>query len=179
VTANLALTISHGGSRVLLVDADLRRGALNQLFDLSSGPGLTELLRQETSLDQVTCRTSYPNLDFIPTGKHINNPGELFLSPAADVFLKKIYSQYDYVLFDSAPILATDDTTTLAPKIDGVLFVIRGSFTRARLARQALHQLYHRQARVLGLIVNRANSNRSDYYYYKYGYYRAKTPAAV
>lgn len=179
VTANLALTLAYGGAKVLLVDADMRRGALAELFEMPAGPGLCELLQQEAGIEQVISATAHRNLSLIRAGKHLNNPGELFLSPSTDVFLRTAYPRFDVILFDTAPILATDDTTTLAPKIEGVLFVVRGSYTRARLARQALHQLYHRQAKVLGIIYNRANSSRAEYGYYKYGYYESKTPAAV
>ena len=72
---------------------------------------------------------------------------------------------------DSIPVFAADDTTSLAPKMDAVLFVIRGSFTGTRTARRALELLYERQAKVLGLVYSRANAHSRGYEYYKYAAY--------
>ncbi len=173
VTANLALTMANAGNRVLLIDADLRRGALHKLFGLPGETGLTEVLRRETSCSRVVQATVVPNLFLIPRGKSASNAGELFLSPAMALLLKEVQPQYDFVVFDSAPVLATDDTATLAPKLDGVLFVVRGSFTSARLVRNSLEQLYHRKVTVLGLIFNRLDTGMPDYDYYKYNEYHA------
>jgi len=178
IAANLARTLAFAGSRVLLVDGDLRCGHLHKLLGLSREPGMTELLRQEVSLEKVIVATPLPSLSFIPCGSLAHNAGELFLGSVTDIFLKQVAKNFDYVIFDSAPIFAADDTTTLAPKLDGVLFVVRGSFTRARLARQALEMLYQRRVNVLGLIFNGANAASREYYFYKYGEYHRK-PAAV
>ena len=80
---------------------------------------------------------------------------------------------YDLVLFNTAPILATDDTPTLAPNFDGTLMVIRASFTSARLTRNALNALYQRQVNVLGLILNCVDTEIPGYYYYQYPKYYA------
>ena len=166
VIANLAVTLARGGARVLLIDADLRRDSLYRIFNLPSKPGLAEILKQELNYAQAILPTSVPNLCFIPSGETGQNPGELFLSPSTDVFLREVYPQYDFILLDSAPILATDDSTGLARKVDGVLFVVRGSFTSARMAREALNLLHQRQVNILGLIFNRAIASSADYYYY-------------
>jgi succinoglycan biosynthesis transport protein ExoP len=178
IAANLARTLAFAGSRVLLVDGDLRCGHLHKLLGLPGEPGLSELLRQEISLEKAIMSTPLPTLYFIPSGTPAHNAGELFLGCVTDIFLKQVTEKFDYVIFDSAPIFATDDTTTLAPKLDGVLFVVRGSFTRARLARQALELLYQRRVNVLGLIFNGAGTASREYYFYKYGEYHRK-PAAV
>jgi Mrp family chromosome partitioning ATPase len=99
------------------------------------------------------------------------NPGELFLAPSCDIFLAKIRSQYDYIIFDSAPVLATDDTANLAPKISAVIFVVRADYTSARNAREALQQLRQRQATILGLVFNRSIATRTGGYYYRYNNY--------
>ena len=87
-------------------------------------------------------------------------------------------AKYDYVILDTVPVMAADDVTSLAPHVDGVLFVIRAEFTSARVARAALDSLYQRQVRVLGLVFNSTRPNFEDYYYYRYrGYYKQR-PAA-
>ncbi len=176
VTANLAATLALSGAKVLLIDADLRRSTLHHLMGMNGKPGLSEILNQEINYSQAVMPTKVQNLFFIPSGVADVNPGELFLSPSADVFLREVQPLYDYILLDSAPVLATDDTTSLAPKVDGVLFVVRGSFTSARMAREALDLLHQRNVNVLGLIFNRAVATATEYYYYyRYGdYYRRR-----
>src|SRR5207249_10776113 len=86
---------------------------------------------------------------------------------------------YDYVILDSAPVMAADDVTSLAPHLDGVLFIIRAEFTSGRVARAALELLYQRQVRVLGLVFNAVRPSTGDYYYYhKYKDYYHKYPSA-
>jgi Mrp family chromosome partitioning ATPase len=88
--------------------------------------------------------------------------------------LAQLRQQYDCVIMDSIPIFAADDTTSLAPKLDAVLFVVRGSHTGTRTIRHALDLLYDRQAKVMGLVFNRANGASRSYDYYKYAAYRQK-----
>src|SRR5436190_1675517 len=94
------------------------------------------------------------------------NPGELVLSQVWPGFLAEAKPQFDYILVDTPPVLATDDAASLAPKVDGVLFVVRGSFTSARMARGALDALRQRHVHVLGLIFNRAASSPYERQYY-------------
>ena len=178
IAANLARTVAFSGSRVLLIDGDLRRGKLHELFDTSREPGLAKLLRRQGGIAECIMPTALPNLFFIPTGEPTNDSTELFLSSDFDQLLQEVHKQFDHVIIDSAPVFAADDATTLAPKMDGVLFVVRGSFTRASLARQALELLYQRQAKVLGLIFNRVNPRSGSYYYYKYADYYKSTKRA-
>jgi capsular exopolysaccharide synthesis family protein len=171
VSSNLALTLALSGSRVLLIDADLRRAGLDQIFDVPNDRGFADVLEQRASAHDVIHPTKTPNLWFLPAGSATMNPGELFLAPSCDIFLAKIRSQYDYILFDSAPVLATDDTANLAPKISAVLFVVRADYTSARNAREALQQLRQRQATILGLVFNRSIATRTGGYYYRYNKY--------
>lgn len=174
VAANLAHTLALGGSRVLLVDADLRRGKLHTLMGLSSGPGLAELLIQPGDADKLMQTNSKPNLCFVPAGGRLTNPGDLFLRPELDQLLTQWRKEFDYVLLDSSPVFATDDAPTLAPKVDGTLFVVRSRFSGARQVREALELLQRRQARILGLVFNRADASARSYHYYKYSEYYAR-----
>ncbi len=178
VAANLARAMAFAGARVLLIDADLRRGSLHKLLGTGRDPGLSQLLRQPGGAEAFILPTSLPNLSFLPSGELINTSTELFLNARFDDLLRQVHQQFDQIIIDSPPVFAADDAPTLAPKMDGVLFVLRSSFTRARLARQALDLLYQRQAKVLGLIYNRANARSGSYYYYKYAdYYSAQKDA--
>lgn len=178
VIANLAQTLAQAGSQVLLIDGDMRRGNLHKVFDVPLEPGISDALMRTTNAEEVI-RNVQPNLSFMAAGTSCAHPGELFLGSMTDALLKQLGNRFDFILIDSPPVLATDDATSLAPKTDGVLFVVRESFSRAGLVRPALEQLYQRQVKVLGLIVNRSNSSSKDYYCYKYReYYGARQAAA-
>ncbi|MEM6822328.1 MAG: polysaccharide biosynthesis tyrosine autokinase [Verrucomicrobiota bacterium] len=179
VSANLAITMAFAGSRVLLVDADLRKGLLNQDFGLASSPGLAGLLEQRRQWTEVLQDTGYQNLHFIARGHAHAHIGELLISPVAEIFLRQVREAYDYVIFDTPPILAADDTPSLAPKIDGTLMVMRSAHTSSRMTQNALDLLYQRQVNVLGLIFNCIDTNLPDYYHYQYykSYYTKTIPS--
>lgn len=177
VAVNLGIILASGGTRTLLVDADLRKGLLHTYFGIESTPGLMDVLNGETKWQDAVVETNVKNLALIPRGKGGIGPSELFISERADQFLREVYAAgYDRVVFDSAPILATDDTACLAPKIDATLFVVRAEASSMRLTRTALDTLQKRQVNVLGLILNAANLRSSEYqYYHKYGDYYSET----
>jgi capsular exopolysaccharide synthesis family protein len=177
VACNLACTLAFSGSKVLLIDADLRKGLIHADLDSPSSPGLSEVLSQQTSWREVVRNTQIENLSFIPRGKTLSHVGELVLSPAADLLIKETREAYDYVVYDSPPIMATDDTPSLAPKMDGVLMVMRASHTSSRLTHNSLDILYQRQVNVLGMIFNCIDTNLPDYYHYSY-YKYYYTPTA-
>jgi polysaccharide biosynthesis transport protein len=178
VSANLAITMALSGARTLLIDADLRRGALREAFGISSKIGFSEVLKQEVNWQEVVVPTAYPSLFVLPRGKTLSQPSEHLLRDSTDALLKEIYSYYDYIIIDSSPILAADDTTSLAPKIDATLFVVRLSYTSARLTRKSLELLYSRQVNVPGVILNFVDTSLPEYYYYQYSEYYTE-PAAV
>ena len=169
VAANLARTIAFAGGRVLLVDGDIRRGVLHQLFETPQEPGLSDLLTNGGDLSQFVIpislnsqplaapksdeggstlnpqpspapstlnpQPSTGHLFLLPRGQTARNSGELFLSEKCDRLLALMREQYDCVILDSIPVFAADDTTSFAPKVDGVLFVMRNKFTSAGTAR--------------------------------------------
>lgn len=171
VTVNLAQTLAFGGSRVLLVDGDMRKGSLCKMLALQPAPGLSELLGGQTMADKVIQTNGVPNLSFIASGKIHGNPGDVFLGAALQNLLAGWRQEFDYVLIDSPPIFAADDAPTLAPKVDGVVFVVRSRFSHARAVTTALEMLRQRQAKVLGVVYNRARASRREKYYYTYKEY--------
>jgi len=176
VACNLAVTMALAGSRVLLIDADARKGVLHGEFQLHASPGLTEILHGQLTWQEAVKDTANPNLKVITRGQTSTHAGELLLSPACNNLLTTIRDAYDYVVIDSAPVLATDDTPSLAPKIDGVLMVLRASHTSARLSRSSLDALYQRQVNILGIVFNCIDTNLPDYYHYQYyKYYYSQT----
>jgi capsular exopolysaccharide synthesis family protein len=176
--ANLAITLAMGGARVLLVDADLRKGNLAARFDIKVEAGMSEVLLQGLDWRSLVKETSVANLRLLPRGATTQRSSEFFIGPVMEKFLLETNKEYDYVLIDTAPVMAADDVTSLAPRVDGVIFVIRAEYTSARVARAALDMLYQRKSRVLGLVFNSVRATSSDYYsYYRYRDYYKTEPA--
>src|SRR5437868_6851022 len=171
VAANLAITMALSDAQTLLIDADLRRGALRETFGIPSRIGFSEVLKQEVNWREVVVPTAYPSLFLLPRGQTLSQPSEHFLRDSTDALLREIYNAYDYIILDSSPILAADDTTSLAPKIDATLLVVRLSHTSARLTKKALESLYSRQVNVPGIILNYVDTSLPEYYYYQYSEY--------
>jgi capsular exopolysaccharide synthesis family protein len=167
VALYLAATMALARSRVLLIDADLRRGELHSRFGVENNPGLAQVLNREVQLNEAMVSTSLPNLALLPGGTAEIEPGELIMRSQVGTFLEQVYPRFDYIIIDSPPVLAADDAATLAPNLDGVLFVVRGAFTSARMVHDALQTLRQRRARVLGLIFNRALSSPFEYHPYQ------------
>ncbi|MDB6112852.1 MAG: Tyrosine-protein kinase YwqD [Pedosphaera sp.] len=176
-SANLAITLARSGSKVLLVDADLRRGLLHKQFAISPKPGFAEVLAEQCVWSAATVQTSVPNLSVLPRGAIPRHPGELFMTPAKEKFIQEVQGLYDFILFDTPPVMAADDVSNLAPYVDGVIMVIRANYTSGRVARAALDLLYLRKINVLGLVFNGVRPSASEYYYYKYKEYYASYPA--
>lgn len=180
VTSNLAITMALAGARVLLADCDLRRGGVAELFKLPASPGLSEVLRGKIHWRDAVQETATRNLDLLSRGDVLDQTSEMLLSQAAEEMLKEMSDEYDYVIFDSAPVLVADDTASFAPKLDTVLFIVRMSSTMARLTAKALDLLYDRQVKIGGVILNRSSSSLKEYTYYNYASYyytpKASTP---
>jgi capsular exopolysaccharide synthesis family protein len=174
--ANLATTLAEAGARVLLLDADLRKGTLHELFNKPLGAGLSEILTREADWKAVAQPTGTPNLSLITRGRTARNPSELFLGAPTKSLFAELQAAYDLVLLDSAPVMAADDVATLAPQTEGVVFVLRSNFTSARIARAALDLLYQRRVNILGLALNAVAADSSEYYYYKYKSYYTASP---
>jgi len=174
VSSNLATVIALSGAKTLLVDGDLRRGRLHRQFGLENDCGFSEVLKNEVSWKEAVHSTPVDNLSLIPRGRSITHPGERLLGPTTDRFLREVYAEYEYVIIDSSPVLVADDTSSLAPKIDAVLFVVRFGQSSLRLGQRAVELLRQRQANVLGLVLNGVNVDAPEYGYYEYSkYYQA------
>jgi capsular exopolysaccharide synthesis family protein len=176
--ANLGITLANSGSRVLLIDGDLRKGVLHNRFGIPAQAGLHEVLTGSEDWQALVRQTRYPNLLLLPRGAICHQSSELFIRAATREFFDEAAEPYDFVIVDSPPVMAADDVTSLAPHMDAVLLVVRAEHTSARVARAALVLLYQRQVRILGLVFNAVRASSADYYCYKYKDYYASYPAA-
>jgi capsular exopolysaccharide synthesis family protein len=168
IASNLAITMALSGTRTLLIDGDFRRGALREPFGISSRAGFAEVLKEEVNWRDVVVPTSYPNLFLLPRGQILFRQDEHLLGDSIDAFLKEVYHNYDYIIIDSSSVLAADNTTSWAPKIDATLFIVRLSYTSVRLMRKSLELLYSRQVNVPGVILNYVDTSLAEYHCYQY-----------
>jgi capsular exopolysaccharide synthesis family protein len=180
IAANLAITFAFSGAKTLLIDADLRLGRVAKAFNIESEVGLSDVLRQRTHWREVIVPTSTPNLSVLPRGKTLPHPAEHFLGKVTDQFLQEIYAEFDYIIIDTPPVMAADDVLSLAPKVDGTIFVVRFSTSSARRSRTAINLLVQRQANLLGVVCNDVRLAESEYgygNYYQYSAYRENPEA--
>ncbi len=168
--ANLAIALAETGAPTLLVDCDLRRPSLHTLFGLPNESGLTSLMLAGTAMPDATGlplqTTAVPNLRLLPSGPLPPNPAELLASRRMADLLTLLAAQATYVLFDTPPILAVADAAVLAPRVDGVLLVVRAGKTRRDLAVKARKMLEQVKANLVGAVLTDATLEGSAYAYY-------------
>ncbi|WP_293634787.1 polysaccharide biosynthesis tyrosine autokinase [Polaromonas sp.] len=173
-SANFAAVLGAGGKRVLLIDADMRKGHLHQFFGMKRGHGLSELITGTRTLSDVVNRAVAPNLDLITTGTMPPNPGELLMSPATVQLLQDLSAEYDLVLIDTPPVLAVSDTQVLAPHAGTVFLVARAEVTALGELQESTKRLGQTGVPVKGVVFNDLDTSRQRYggYGYKYSRYR-------
>lgn len=172
-TVNFALTLAVSGHRVLLIDADLRRGNINKYFGEVREPGLSDVLQGKLHWQDVLNGTEVPTLKSIYSGSLPGNPGELLNSAITRQLVEEARQEFDYIIFDCPPLTAIDDTFGLMSLSNGILFVVRSGQTSMRFAKNALAAVRQRGAEILGVILNGITADNPYYYYssYYHSYY--------
>lgn len=172
ICANFA-AIAASGRRVVLIDADLRRGGLHHGFGLQRSPGLTDVL-MGMPLEQALRHQVVKGLDFIAAGREAPHPADILQSPGMDALLDELRSRYDLVLIDTPPVLAAADAGILAGKAGAVFLVARAETTTAGELQASQRAIRQAGAEVKGVLFNGLNVEgrwyRSHYYYGKYRY---------
>jgi tyrosine-protein kinase Etk/Wzc len=174
--ANLAVTLAYDGLRVLLVDCDIRRPRVHGLFHLPRAPGLMELLTASGApggprLPAIR-DTSVVGLSILPCGALPSNAANLLSGTRMKVLLQELREQYDIIVLDTPPVLATADAGIVASLTDGVLLVVRAGATDKNAAQRACQQLANVGARVIGTVLNDPGGQvaKEGDYYYPYDY---------
>ncbi|MSQ23681.1 MAG: polysaccharide biosynthesis tyrosine autokinase [Chloroflexi bacterium] len=164
--ANLAVIASQAGSKVIVVDCDLRRPSLHRIFGLPNSTGFTDFLLGDARDRIPTQDGPTPGLRVLTSGPLPPNPAELLSLDRVDTLLAALREEADLILLDSPPAAVVADASILAPRVDGVVLVIDATRTRREPARRAKEQLERVKARLLGVVVNRAHldSGTSQYY---------------
>lgn len=162
--ANLAIVLAQQGKSVLLVDADLRKPSIHYAFHISNIYGLTSVLTKRATIGIAISESYVPHLHVLTSGPIPPNPSELLNSNAMETLIQELQVQFDYVLFDTPPVLAVTDAQVLANKCDGVVMVVASGKTQKEQALKAKELLEKAKSPLLGVVVNGIESSNSEYY---------------
>ena len=181
---NCGIVLAQKGSRVLLIDADLRRPSIHKALGMGPRTGLSNVLTGGATVQQATVRsTVLPTLFVLPAGTPPPNPAELLASANMGDILTQLREQYDHIVIDTPPALSVTDAVIMSTRADAVVLVIRSGQTTKQALRRARDILARVNAKVAGVLLNAADLTSPDYYYYyeyqgKYGnrYYQADDP---
>jgi tyrosine-protein kinase Etk/Wzc len=178
VSSNMALAFAYAHHRTLLVDADLRRGALHRVLNLSRRPGLTDFLAGDVAPERILQKTTYPSLDFIASGSRRRDAPELMGSPRMTDLMSQARSNYEVIVLDTPPLGAGVDAFALGMLAGNVLMVLRLGSTDRDVAEAKLDILRRLPVRLLGAVLNdvRAGSEYGAYGYYLDGYEHTTEP---
>ena len=168
VAGNMAVGLAQAGQRVLLIDADMRKPKIHEIFAIPQEPGLSNLLVGKSKASDVVRRTTVPGLWILSAGRTPPNPAELLGSTRFRDFVASLKEHFDWVLIDSPPVMAVTDASLVAHHASGVLFVIGAEMTSRHAAKRALDQLEQAQASFVGAVLNRVDLDRNPYYYSDY-----------
>jgi capsular exopolysaccharide synthesis family protein len=171
LAANLAITFSLDGKKVILVDGDLRRAQMHSLFNVPKYGGLSDYLLGEMDINEIIKPTVHENLSVITAGEHPQNPSELIGNSRFELLVATLRTMADFIIFDSPALLPVSDGMIMAPKIDACIMVVRALWTPLKAAQQAKNQLKRIGCNIIGGILNGISHSRGYYPYY-YGYYR-------
>jgi capsular exopolysaccharide synthesis family protein len=174
VVINLGMVMAQTGTRVLLMDTDMRRPRLHKAFGVPDDMGVSSLVVGEGSLERAIKSTDVPNLFVLPCGPLPPNPAELLHTRAFSELLGKLHERFDCILLDSPPLGPVSDALVLSKQADGILLVLKAGRTQREQAKRAIRSLRDVKARVIGALLNHVDmrgGKGSDYS--TYNYYRS------
>jgi capsular exopolysaccharide synthesis family protein len=172
---NTAISLAQTGARVLIIDADMRRPRLHNIFGLHNGNGLSSLLSREASPDEIMAavdRDETSGLHILTAGPVPPNPAELIGSDQMLKLLSAVTSEFTHVVIDSPPVAAFTDGVLIAAMVDGVLLVVHSGKTSRKVVARARRLLLDVGARIIGVVLNKVAAAGSNSYYYYSGYYQ-------
>ncbi|HEX4311215.1 MAG TPA: polysaccharide biosynthesis tyrosine autokinase [Acidobacteriaceae bacterium] len=171
VSVNMAAVLAQGGKKVALVDTDMRRPSVYKRLRLEGGKGLSEVLTGYYTLDEVTqTHETLTTLDVIPSGTVPPLPADLLASDQMTEVVRQLRQRYDYVIFDTPPVLSVTDPAIVAAQADGMVLVIRQGYCTRRMLARAAEILHELDVKVYGFVFNGVDASLPEYYGYL-GYY--------
>jgi polysaccharide biosynthesis transport protein len=168
---NLATVFAQAGQRVLLVDSDLRRPTLHKALKIGNSLGLTNYLLKQNTLEEVIQRTSIPTLDLMASGKLPSSSMNILGSASMKDLVSELKRRYDFVFFDSPPIMGVSDAAILASEMDMVIQVIQYRRYPQPMNIRAKQMIEKVGGTLLGIVLNNINMSQDESYYYYSGYY--------
>ena len=172
VSANLAISFSKMEKRVLLIDCDLRRPNIHNVFKVENTAGLSTIIGKMVDYEDVVHRNVLPNLDILPSGTIPPNPSELLCSARFTELVKKLHEDYDYIIFDTPPIGVVTDALLLKDLVAGFVVVLRERSTTHGDVQNILDSMKLADAKILGFVkvgcITGRKRGRKNYYYYQY-----------
>ncbi|HEY0839270.1 MAG TPA: polysaccharide biosynthesis tyrosine autokinase, partial [Vulgatibacter sp.] len=174
VALNLAVAMAQNGSRVLLMDTDMRKPRLHRALGVSNERGLSSLLVNAAKISDSVKSTEVAGLSVLPCGPVPPNPAEMLHTPRFRELLEELSADFDRIILDSPPVVAAADAAVLSSQVDGVVYVARFKKTTKDLARRMMRNLHDVNAPILGVVLNDVDLNSQEYGYYsykRYGYY--------
>lgn len=169
--ANFGVVCAQAGSRVCLVDGDLRNPSLHRVFGMDNHRGLTTALLDGKTLADVAVPTRVPGLSVVVSGPLPSNRADLSASQRMRDLLENATHDFDLVLCDSPPVLSVSDALALSAQCDGVILVVRAGGVSTGVVRRAAEQIDAVKGRILGVLLNQVNMRRNGYYAEYYHYY--------
>ena len=163
---NLAYVCAEQGQKILLIDSDLRRPVQHKMVGISNRKGLVNILTGEAKPEEVVVETSVPNLSMIPSGRLRRGLLGVMNATRIHDLIAALKDKYDYIFFDSPPVLGVTDASILASEVDGVLLVVQYRKYPKNISLRAKHMLSAAGANLMGVVLNNINILRDDYYYY-------------
>jgi len=177
---NTATVLAQTGAQVLVIDADMRRPRLHHVFGLSNNDGLSGILSSDmTEADVLSKITKFrdTNIYLLSSGAIPPNPAELLGSAQMKRLLDMVGETFNYIVIDSPPIASFTDGVLISSLVDGVLLVVHGGKTSRQVVKRTRQMLHEIGAKIIGVVLNKAEVRSSDYYYYHYGYKGYYSPA--
>ena len=171
ISINLAGSFAITNKRTLLIDCDLRKPRVHQVFKTNRVPGLIDHLFGDVELDEIIKSTEVENLSYIPTGTIPPNPAEMLDSEKMRKLLKRMRDEYDLVVIDSPPIIAVTDSEILSSMVDGTVLVVSADTTEIDLMERAVELIKQENTQFLGAVLNNFSYKSGYGSYYKYYYY--------
>ena len=165
--ANLGISFSQTGLKVIMVDTDLRRPYLHELFQKTNQAGLTKAITGECTLEEAITDTGIEGLSLLPSGPTPPDPGKIFESERLKEFIMLLKKRYDVVIFDSAPLLIKSDATVLGRYVDGVIYTLEAEKTTRRDVTETIDVLKKADVKLLGVVLNKYGRKKKSYYYPK------------
>lgn len=173
ISSNLAVILAQSGSRILLIDGDMRRGYLHKYFSHANEEGLSEVLTQKATIQQVVKTTELDNLHFIGRGKNPSQPSELLNTGLFEKMLETLKNEYDHIIIDTPPVLAVTDATIVSQFSDVNLLIVRFAKTDKKELELTLNRFLNSNSQIHGVVLN--DIYQSGGYGYNYTYdYKAK-----